>query len=137
MPIEVRIEFSDEFLAAVKKLRKRYRHIEDDLRPLISQLKRGEHPGDLLQGTTFEGTTYQVYKERLPNRDAQRGKSGGYRAIYYLQSQALTIMVTIYSKSDQADISLEEIAGILRGVLEQKAASPDEAPADQEIPPTE
>ena len=139
MTIERRITFSEEFLTAVKRLRKRYRHIEDDIRPLIERLKRGEILGDPLQGTVFEGVVYRVYKERLPNRDMQRGKSGGYRAIYYLHSDENTVMVTIYSKSDQADISLEEIGAILAGVLAVPPSSADasQSSSDIEAPPLE
>jgi len=35
-------------------------------------------------------------KVRLRNSDAQRGKSGGYRVIYYLKTKAKIILVTIY-----------------------------------------
>lgn len=136
MTTEHLIEFSEEYLSAVKILRKRYRHIEDDIRPLIEQLRRGETPGDQIQGTVFDGVVYKVYKERLPNRDARRGKSGGYRAIYYLQTEDMTVMVTLYSKSDRPDIRLEEIRRIIQDVLAKQAENADDTPAsDPDIPP--
>jgi hypothetical protein len=48
--------------------------------------------------------------------DAARGKRGGYRLLYYLQTPTEIILVTIYSKSEQSDISAEEIRRILKEV---------------------
>lgn len=101
------------FAKRIKKLQKRYPHITQDTNPLIEQLKRGETPGDHLQVKE-----YSLYKVRLPNRDAQRGKSGGYRMIYYIRTMTRIILLTIYAKSDQNDISLEEIGEIIANLPE-------------------
>lgn len=79
MPIEV--VYADEFLRAARKLQKRYPHILDDSEALADHLEAGDKPGDRLQG--FED---EVYKVRVKNRDAQRGKSGGYRIMYYFET---------------------------------------------------
>ncbi len=55
------------------------------------------------------GVGYTVYKARLPNRSAQRGKSGGFRVIYYVQIEDLVTLLTIYSKTEETDISVREI----------------------------
>jgi mRNA-degrading endonuclease RelE of RelBE toxin-antitoxin system len=47
------------------------------------------------------------------NRNANRGKSGGYRSIYYVKTSDRIILVTIYSKSEQEDIEASEIEDIL------------------------
>jgi len=39
----------------------------------------------------------------------RRGKSGGFRVIYYVQLSDRVILLTIYSKSDETDISIAEI----------------------------
>lgn len=39
----------------------------------------------------------------------QKGKSGGYRVIYYLKTDQGIILTTIYSKSDISDVSNETI----------------------------
>lgn len=96
------------FTKRIKKLRKRYPHVAQNILPLIEQLKRGETPGDHIQVKT-----YTIYKVRVPNRDTQRGKSGGYRVIYYIQTEHRVILLTIYTKSDQNDIGLEEIQAII------------------------
>jgi mRNA-degrading endonuclease RelE of RelBE toxin-antitoxin system len=52
---------------------------------------------------------------RVKNSDVTRGKSGGYRIIYYLQTERERLLVAIYSKSDQGDIPHE----ILLEIIEQ------------------
>jgi mRNA-degrading endonuclease YafQ of YafQ-DinJ toxin-antitoxin module len=42
--------FSEDFTRRLKDLKKKYRHIENDLRELLNQLKQGEILGDRLQG---------------------------------------------------------------------------------------
>ena len=54
-----------------------------------------------------------VYKVRLKNSDVQKGKSGGYRALYYLKSQNKIVLVAIYSKSDRTDIDAATIVAII------------------------
>lgn len=114
-----RVGFSPQFTQDFKQLQKRYRRIDDDLRPLLDQLKRGETPGDQVQGVG-----YPVYKARLKNRDARRGKSGGYRAMYYLETAQQVVMITIYSKSDQGDIPVVVIRRIIEEYLARKPLEP-------------
>jgi Cytotoxic translational repressor of toxin-antitoxin stability system len=106
MPIKV--IFAETFYVALKKLHKRFPHILDDVDPLVVELRGGETPGDRIPGIS-----YRVYKVRLRNTDAQRGKSGGYRVIYYLETQEQTVILTIYSKTDQSDLPLDVIIGII------------------------
>jgi len=62
----------------------------------------------------FRGVKHRVYKARIPNQDARRGKSGGYRLLYYLRTESRVILLTIYSKTDQSDFEIREIERILR-----------------------
>lgn len=110
MPIKVIV--ADTFYAAAKKLQKRYSHLFDDVDPLVVQLRKGETPGDRIQGLP-----YRVYKVRVKNSDSQRGKSGGYRVIYYLETEEQTVLLTIYSKSDQSDLSIEFIRRTIEDYL--------------------
>jgi mRNA-degrading endonuclease RelE of RelBE toxin-antitoxin system len=80
-PIEpiVEIETADEFDRRSKILKKKYRRLKSDLEPLLLLLQSGETPGDVLTGLPV-----LVFKVRVSNSDAARGKSGGYRVIYYV-----------------------------------------------------
>jgi mRNA-degrading endonuclease RelE of RelBE toxin-antitoxin system len=100
----VQVELTKRFTCRLKALRKKYPHAGDDVQTLIHVLEQGETPGDQIQGTG-----YTAYKTRLPNRDAQRGKSGGYRVIYYLRVRNRVILLTIYAKTELVDITPDEI----------------------------
>jgi mRNA-degrading endonuclease RelE of RelBE toxin-antitoxin system len=117
-PIQVTV--SDRFESEIRKLGKRYRRIRLDIQPVIDQLAAGELPGDQIPGMD-----YILFKVRVKNSDIQKGKSGGYRLIYYLKTEAQILLVTLYSKSDQADISAAEIREILTRA-EAQFNSPDE-----------
>ncbi len=82
-----------------------------DIKPIVDALIKGETPGDQITGTN-----YTLYKVRAKNSDSQRGKSGGYRVIYYLRTKTKCILVTLYSKSDQGDISLDELKHLLSDI---------------------
>ncbi|ACK67166.1 conserved hypothetical protein [Rippkaea orientalis PCC 8801] len=104
----ISIFFSDEFKNRLRILAKRYRSIRNDLQPLIDQLQLGNFIGDQISGTK-----YTVFKVRLKNSDIQKGKSSGYRVIYQLQNNSCILMILIYSKSDEADISATQIREII------------------------
>ena len=104
----INVEFTPDFKRNLRTLAKKYRHIRSDVQPLIEQLEKGETPGDQVQGVK-----YVVFKTRVRNSDIKKGKSAGYRIIYYLKSPQNTILVTIYSKSDQSDISVQQIRSII------------------------
>ncbi|MFM7886068.1 MAG: type II toxin-antitoxin system RelE/ParE family toxin [Pseudanabaena sp.] len=82
----------------------RYRKIQSDIQPIIEQLQNGNLIGDQISG--LEST---IFKVRAKNSDIPTGKSGGYRLIYQVVSPELILLLLIYAKSDQADVSLEEI----------------------------
>lgn len=105
-PVEVKP--SSRFLKRIKYLKKSYPHIREDVEPIIEKLREGEILGDQIPATG-----HTIYKVRIPNRDAQRGKSGGYRMIYYIRTMSKIVLLTIYSKSERVDIHPHEIQDIL------------------------
>jgi mRNA-degrading endonuclease RelE of RelBE toxin-antitoxin system len=109
MPAElVQIEFTPETKRNLKALAKKYRHIRSDVQPIIDQLRVGEVVGDQVPGTRCA-----IFKVRVRNSDIQKGKRSGYRLIYQLKTPVTIILVTIYSKLDQSNISAEQIRRIL------------------------
>jgi hypothetical protein len=77
---------------------------------------------------------YEVYKVRARNSDASKGKSGGYRLIYYVKSDSEVVLITVYSKTEQTDIAPEEIRRI---ILDLEATSAPEAAPEKETNGTE
>lgn len=99
-----------EFDKNIKKLKKAYPAVVDAYLHLVTQLESGELPGRRIRGVNLE-----VYKARLPNRSAKRGKSGGFRVYYLAQPAGRAIsLITIYSKTDQEDINVSDLLRLLR-----------------------
>jgi mRNA-degrading endonuclease RelE of RelBE toxin-antitoxin system len=97
-----------EFKKKLKELRKKYRSIKEDIKPLIQQLESGETPG-----ARISGNKYPVYKTRVKNSDNKKGQSGGYRVIYYTKTPEAILLTTIYSKSERENISNREIEDLI------------------------
>jgi len=104
----VEIKFSDEFKNDLRNLAKKYRSIRKDLQPILDDLQTGNFKGDQIAHVG-----YTVFKLRLKNSDNKKGKSAGYRVIYYVKTSASVILITIYSKSEQSDISAAEVRRII------------------------
>lgn len=97
------------FRSQLKKLRKSYRKVNDDVRELVSALEAGARPGVRLQG--LEGR--EVYKVRLPNSSAGIGKRGGFRVEYYVGADAISLFL-IWSKTQVDDLPIEITLQVLR-----------------------
>ena len=105
----VEVRFTPEFKRNLRSLSKKYRHIRSDVQPVIDQIQAGKFVGDQIPRVKRT-----VFKVRVKNSDIQKGKRAGYRFIYYLKTKTEVILVTIYSKLEQSDISAEQIRRILR-----------------------
>ncbi|ESA32411.1 cytotoxic translational repressor of toxin-antitoxin stability system [Leptolyngbya sp. Heron Island J] len=104
----VEVALTSRFQKDLRSLAKRYRRIRSDVQPLIQRLEAGELPGDQIAGMNLT-----LFKVRLKNSDIQKGKSAGYRVVYYVKTKENVILVTIYSKSDQSDIDPNMVKTIL------------------------
>jgi mRNA-degrading endonuclease RelE of RelBE toxin-antitoxin system len=107
-PSFIQVKASPTFNRNLRALAKKYRSIRNDLQPVIEQLEQGELPGDQIPGVG-----YTVFKLRVRNSDTQKGKSGGYRLIYYVKTAKGIILLTVYAKSEQVDIAAEDIQSII------------------------
>lgn len=105
----VEVRFGKPFKRRLKDLSKRYRQIQKDIQPIITELEQGNLIGDQIPGTNFT-----VFEVRAGNSDIPTGKSGGYRLIYQLVSSESILLLLIYAKSDQADVQVEEIESAIR-----------------------
>ncbi|MDX2076370.1 MAG: type II toxin-antitoxin system RelE/ParE family toxin [bacterium] len=96
----------------IKQLKKKFPLITHEIRDLLDVLEADERPGDIIPNIGHD-----VYKVRLANKSAQRGKSGGFRAVYYVQLSNKIYLITVYSKTEQSDISPKKIQDILADLL--------------------
>ncbi len=93
--------------------RKKYLKITQDITNIVLQLENGNLIGRVIPGLKLSGPD-KVYKARLPNSSINVGKSNGFRLIYYLSPEDLTIyLLTIYSKKDREDISRKELINLI------------------------
>jgi hypothetical protein len=74
-----------------------------------------------------------VYKVRVKNSDIKKGQSSGYRVVYYIQTPEAILLTNIYSKSDRANISNEDIEGIIEQyILEFERQEKEEVTIESE-----
>ena len=99
-----------EFGKNFKKLKKRYKSITKDILEVKKILKKNPKSGiELGQG---------FYKTRIKNSDKNKGKSAGYRVIsYFIDSDEVVYLVTIYDKSDSENIPIDQLEKIIKREL--------------------
>jgi mRNA-degrading endonuclease RelE of RelBE toxin-antitoxin system len=107
-----RVSIPDPFQKELKRLARKYPKVLNVVETLISRLESDHRPGDKIPHVG-----YDVYKVRLRNPSARRGKSGGFRVIHYVQTADSAVLLTIYSKTEQMDISPDEIRQVLQAIL--------------------
>ena len=107
---QISVRFANEFENELYRLSKKYRQIRADVEPIIAEIQNGNFVGNRLSGF---GADYFVYKVRVKNSNIKKGKSAGYRLIYLVESESNVLLLTIYSKSEREDITIDEINSIL------------------------
>lgn len=109
------IRFTNPFKRRLKKLSKRYRKIQKDIHPILEELKAGN-----LLGDPITGVSQTVFKVRAKNSDIPTGKSGGYRLIYQIIDNEVILLLVIYAKSEQTNITASEIEQIIKETLDEE-----------------
>ncbi len=103
------INTEPEFDRDVRRLKRKYRLIAEDIRGLLQDFNRLGIHGELVVGFDRE-----VRKVWLTNRSAKRGKSGGFRALYVVDNESIIRLIRLYSKTEESTVSGAEIRRILR-----------------------
>jgi mRNA-degrading endonuclease RelE of RelBE toxin-antitoxin system len=108
------IRFTDPFKRRLKKLSKRYRQIRQDINPILEEIKAGNFVGSQIMGVSET-----VFKTLAKNSDIPTGKSGGYRIIYQVVGNEIILLLVIYAKSEQTNITASEIEQIIKETLDE------------------
>lgn len=96
----MQIFFSEHFKKQLKKLKKKYTHIKDDL---LSAIDSFDPRNEITIGRS-------IYKIRISSSDIQKGKSGGFRSYIYLyMKKDLLLPLCIYPKSKTESITENEL----------------------------
>ena len=112
MPLmKYRISVTLEFLREMKHLSKRYKSLKEDLRNFGNDLLLNPEQGVSLGNN--------LRKIRIAITSKNKGKSGGARVITYTIIWTEIKLLTIYDKSERANITDKEIEDILKqnGIL--------------------
>ena len=105
-----KIETIPRFEKDVKKLKKKFPKIKNDLVNFVNQLLLNPKMGiDLGEN---------IFKVRIPNSSIPTGKSGGFRIITYYKKDSILYLVTIYSKTEQDNILTDKLKRIIKEEIE-------------------
>lgn len=104
------VKLGSRFKQAFKRLQKKYRSIDKDLELLITELEQNPALGtDLGNG---------IRKVRMAISDKGKGKSHGARVITHTAivsvEEGVITLVTLYDKTDQSTITMQEIAKLIK-----------------------
>ena len=104
------VELGTKFKKEFKRLLKKYRSLDNDLEQLIVELKQNPDLGtDLGNG---------IRKVRMAISDKGKGKSHGARVITHTAivsvEEGVITLLTLYDKSEQVNITSQEIARLLK-----------------------
>ncbi len=101
-----KIETIPRFEKDVKKLKKKFPKIKNDLVSLIKNLSSNPELGINLGEN--------IFKVRVPNSSIPTGKSGGFRVITYYKEDDVLYLVTMYSKTEYNDILTNKLRQIVK-----------------------
>ena len=94
------ILFSEHFKKQLKRLKKKYPHVKNDLLKVTDTFN--------IKKEISIGRS--IYKVRIPSTDMQKGKSGGFRSyIYIYLKKNLLLPLCIYPKSETESITENEL----------------------------
>jgi len=102
----IEIIITPDFEDSVKFYRnkKHYKNIEDDIAPVVEQIKAGDFVGDEIPNLSLSNGEH-TYKVRIACKDINAGKSNGYRMIYYAVNEANVVyLLDIYLKKDNSRV---------------------------------
>ena len=112
MPTRVRT--TEDFDKQVARLARKFPALLDEVAEFIARLRRD----DLVQlpGRRIRRTGFTVYKERLPNRSARRGKRGGFRIYYWVRKRDHLVLVAICSKTEHEGFIESELSRLIADI---------------------
>ena len=108
------IDYNSDFKKSIKQLKKKYPNCIDVIEGVISDFEVGKFIGEDCKNLGLEQNK-AVKKCRIKNIDSQKGKSGGFRLIYYIDYELKYVnMLQIYSKNNTENILYSEIKQMLK-----------------------
>ena len=104
------VESIENFVREAKRLKKKFPSLKEEIGDLINSLE--ENP--------FIGTSMKDGFHKIRLKIKSKGKSGGARVITCVRvTSKVVYLVSIYDKSEQTDISDEELDRIFKVILDE------------------
>jgi mRNA-degrading endonuclease RelE of RelBE toxin-antitoxin system len=104
------VYLTETFQKSIKVLKKKYRHVKEDLVRKIRVLEKNSTIGDPIPGWNKE-----IWKLRVASSDVKKGKRGGFRLIYFWKGREMKIyLLAAYFKGEKAEITKKEIENLLK-----------------------
>ncbi|HHV17072.1 MAG TPA: type II toxin-antitoxin system RelE/ParE family toxin [Gelria sp.] len=111
---------TEQFEKDIKYLIKKYRRIDDDVDDVVAQLEQGFFLGELVNNLSLP-PNHKAYKCRIKNTSSKKGKSGGFRFIYYVVTDNYEIyLITIFSKTEIGNLDNSTIRKYITKTLREK-----------------
>ena len=101
--------WSDDFDRQARKLARKHRQIIDDIEFFLAELDAGDTPGRRMTGVGGR----PVYWARIRDRSSRRGKSGGFRIVYF-RDHEVVILLMIGVRSDFGSVDPRLVMQVLR-----------------------
>ncbi len=103
------IVFAKSFRRSVKRLKKRYPRVKEDVATAIRVIIESPRLGVVIPKTGG------IRKLRVRSTDMGRGKSGGFRLLYFLEDHPSPriYLLLLYAKTDQEDVTRSELQSLL------------------------
>ena len=112
MPTRVRT--TKDFDKQVARLARKFPAVLDEVNEFILRLQSDELAQ--LPGRRIRRTGFTVYKDRLPNRSARRGKRGGFRIYYWVRKRDYLVLVAICSKTEHEGFIESELSRMIADI---------------------
>lgn len=118
---DVQVHTWPGFEQTLEKLERKYPRVRQDLELAFT----GGIVGRL---DALPGYSHKLWKYRVASQDMQRGKQGGFRVIFYMdpdpnKKPVQIYFLTIYAKSERADISSDELIRLWNRLWEHVKSS--------------
>ncbi len=112
MKPENEVLFTREFKRSLKPF-KNHHAIKEDLQALVAQLKANPLVGDAYGEN--------IYKIRMPDSSSNKGKSGGFRVLYYnvvkTDKGIKVYLITLFAKKDLDNIKKQQAIDIVKQAI--------------------
>ncbi|RLB27790.1 MAG: addiction module antitoxin [Deltaproteobacteria bacterium] len=104
------VYLTETFQKSIKALKKKYRHVKEDLLEKIRALEKDPTTGDPIPGWNKE-----IWKVKVASSDVKKGKRGGFRLIYLWKGGEMKIyLLAAYFKGEKTEITKKEIENLLK-----------------------